>query len=84
MTKGSVLADLDYAHVKQPTLSFYSDPATVSDEKIREEISNSQRKDIERLKKSGPQIQIIQIPDATHYLFIDHLEEVVKSMKAFL
>jgi pimeloyl-ACP methyl ester carboxylesterase len=84
MTKGSVLADLDYAHIKQPALSFYSDPATVSDAKMREQISESQRRDIERLKKSGPQIRIVQIPDASHYLFIDHIDEVVKEMKDFL
>lgn len=84
MTKGSVLADLDYAHVKQPTLSFYSDPAAVNDAKVREEISESERRSIERLKESGPQIRIVQMPGASHYLFIDHLEEVVKEMKDFL
>jgi pimeloyl-ACP methyl ester carboxylesterase len=84
ITKGSVLGDLDYAHVKQPTLSFYSDPAIVSDAKMREQISESQHRDIERLKESGPQIRIVQIPGANHYIFIDHLEEVVKEMKDFL
>ena len=82
--KGSILADLDYTHVKPPTLSFYSDPMTVTDAKRREQFSESQNRDIERLKESGPQIRIVQIPGANHYLFIDHLDQVVKEMKAFL
>jgi pimeloyl-ACP methyl ester carboxylesterase len=82
--KGSVLADLDYTHVKPPTLSFYSDPMTVTDAKRREQFSESLRRDIERLRESGPHIRIVQIPGANHYLFIDHLDEVVKEMKTFL
>jgi pimeloyl-ACP methyl ester carboxylesterase len=82
--KGSILADLDYTHVKPPTLSFYSDPMTIPDAKRREEFSESQNREIERLKESGPQIRIVQIPGAKHYVFIDHLDEVVKEMKAFL
>jgi pimeloyl-ACP methyl ester carboxylesterase len=82
--KGSTLADLDYSHVKPPTLSFYSDPMTVTDAKRREQFSESQNREIERLQESGPQIRIVKIPGANHYLFIDHLDEVVKEMKAFL
>jgi pimeloyl-ACP methyl ester carboxylesterase len=82
--KGTFLAHLDYTKVKPPTLSFYSDPATSQNPAARERSMEWQRRDIELLKKSGPQIQIAQIPGASHYLFIDHLDEVVGKMNVFL
>jgi pimeloyl-ACP methyl ester carboxylesterase len=82
--KGSFLAHLDYTRVKPPTLSFYSDPATLGDKAGREKLAESEGRDIGLLKRSGPQIQIVQIPGSSHYLFIDHLDVVVRKMNAFL
>jgi pimeloyl-ACP methyl ester carboxylesterase len=82
--RGSLLAHLDYTKVKPPTLSFYSDPATLKDEASREGLMESQGRDIELLKQSGPHVWIVKLPGASHYLFIDHLDEVVREMSLFL
>jgi pimeloyl-ACP methyl ester carboxylesterase len=82
--KSSFLATLDYASIKPPTLSFYSDPSTLEDSKARKELAEDEARDIALIRRSGPQIQIAQIPGAGHYLFIDHLEQVVKIMQTFL
>ncbi len=82
--KGSLLAQLDYTRVKPPTLSFYSDSATAHDPAARKHLAEWVDRDIALIRKSGPQIQIVQLPGAGHYLFIDHLDEVVARMQRFL
>lgn len=82
--KGSLLAQLDYTKVKPPTLSFYADPATERDPATRKHLEELVARDIALIKKSGSQIQVVQLVDAGHYLFIDHLGQVVTRMQRFL
>ena len=84
ITKGSILADLDYTKVKPPTLSFHSDLSRIKDASARAMASQSQHRDIERLMESGPNVRIVQLRGASHYLFIDHLSEVANEMETFL
>ena len=81
--KGSLLAQLDYTRVKPATLSFYANPATADDPAAHKHLAEWDDRDIALIRKSGPQIQIVQIAGAGHYLFIDHLDEVVKRMRNF-
>lgn len=78
--KGSMLATLDYASVKPPTLSLYEDPSAFPDPEAQKYLMDT----IALIKKSGPQIQTEVIHGAGHYLFIDHLDEVAAKMNAFL
>lgn len=82
--KGSFLAQLDYTKVKPPTLSFYSDPATAHDPTARKHLAEWADRNIALIRRSGPQIQIVQVAGASHYMFIDHRDEVVVSMQKFL
>ena len=82
--KGSLLAQLDYTKVKPPTLSFYSDPATAHDPTARKHLAEWADRNIALIRRSGPQIQIVQIAGASHYLFIDHRDEVAMRMQKFL
>jgi pimeloyl-ACP methyl ester carboxylesterase len=86
----------DYAHVRLPALSFYAlidkaPPAPASAKgKEKEfqagmqEVKRWQQAQITVLKSSGSHVQIIEMPGATHYCFIDRQEQVVRAMKEFL
>jgi len=80
---GSVLAPLDYTSVKPPTLSLYEDPSIVFDATARNATTREIARNIALITKSGPQIVTDEIQGAGHYLFIDHLEQVVKEMNTF-
>lgn len=82
--KGSLLASLNYSDVKPRTLSLYEDPSTVDDAQVRQELTKEIDRDIALIKKSGPQILVAQVAGAGHYLFTDHLDDVVKKMNDFL
>ena len=82
--KGSYLAHLDYTRVKPPTLSFYPDTANTHDPAARKHLEEWRDRNISLITRSGPQIQIVQIPGAGHYMFIDHLDEVVIRIQSFL
>jgi len=82
--KGSLLASLNYSDVKPRTLSLYEDPSTVDDAQVRQELAKEIEWDIALIKESGPQVQVAQLPGAGHYLFIDHLNDVVNKMNGFL
>jgi non-heme chloroperoxidase len=82
--KGYAFASLDYTKIKQPTLSFYSDPSTAPDPQRQKEVAAMMSSFIARIKKSGPQIRIDRIAGSGHYMFIDHQDEVARKMKFFL
>lgn len=82
--KGSLLASLDYSSVKPPTLSLYEDPSIYGGAQQGKELAEEMDHSIALLQKSGPQIEIAQLPGAGHYLFIDHLDDVVRKMNNFL
>jgi hypothetical protein len=82
--KGSVLASLDYTSVRPPTLSLYEDPSIEVDAKARQGLTEEIDRNMALIKKSGPQILIAQVAGAGHYLFIDHLDDVVKKMSDLL
>jgi hypothetical protein len=82
--KGSVLASLDYTSVRPPTLSLYEDPSIEVDAKARQGLTEEIDRNMALIKKSGPQILIAQVAGAGHYLFIDHLDGVVKKMSDLL
>jgi hypothetical protein len=75
---------LNYSDVKPRTLSLYEDPSTVDDAQVRQELTKEIDRDIALIKKSGPQILVAQVAGAGHYLFTDHLDDVVKKMNDFL
>ena len=82
--KGSLLASLDYSSVRPRTLSLYEDPSIYDDTQARKELVEEIDRSIALLRRSGPQVEIARLPGAGHYLFIDHLDDVVKKMIAFL
>ena len=84
MMKGYAFAPLDYTKIKQPTLSFYSDPSTAPDPQRQKEVAAMMSSFISRIEKSGPQIRIERIAGSHHYMFIDHQDEVARKMKLFL
>ena len=84
MMKGYAFAPLDYTRIKQPTLSFYSDPSTAPDPQRQKEVAAMMSSFIARIEKSGPQIRIERIAGSHHYMFIDHQDEVARKMKLFL
>jgi non-heme chloroperoxidase len=84
MMKGYAFASLDYTKIKQPTLSFYSDPSSSSDPERQKEVAAMMSTFIARIKESGPQIHIERIAGSGHYMFIDHQDEVAGKMKIFL
>jgi len=84
MRKGSLLASLDYSHVRQRTLSLYEDPYIYDDTQARKELIEEMDRSIALLRRSGPQVEIARLPGAGHYVFIDHLDDVVKKMLTFL
>jgi pimeloyl-ACP methyl ester carboxylesterase len=84
MMKGYAFAPLDYTRIKQPTLSFYSDPSTAPDPERQKEVAAMMSSFIARIEKSGPQIRIERIAGSHHYMFIDHQDEVARRMKLFL
>lgn len=81
--KGTFLASLDYTKIKPATLSFYEDP-NIPDPQERKQFEEETDRQIALISKSGPQVQIAKVSGAEHYLFIDHQDEVVAKMKAFL
>lgn len=95
--KGLQKSQLDYTKVKSPALAFYTVvknpvfPAYL-DEAARQKTltyTNEQWKpyvnrQIERFKTEVAGGQVIELPDANHFLFIQRQDEVVKEMRKFL
>lgn len=84
MLKGSWFVPLDYTRVKPPTLSLYEDPSIIVDPNARTGTAQEIDRNIALIQKSGPQIMTAEVQGAGHYLFIDHLGQVVNEMNNFL
>jgi pimeloyl-ACP methyl ester carboxylesterase len=69
------MPSLLWTRIKQPTLSFYSDPSTAPDPQRQKEVAAMMSSFIARIEKSGPQIRVERIPGSHHYMFIDHQDE---------
>jgi pimeloyl-ACP methyl ester carboxylesterase len=90
----------DYTKVKAPALSFYAISSMSSffwltaevDERIRqrardflaEYIIPGQRKEIDRFKREMVRGRVVEMPNTSHFCFIDKRDEVVREMRAFL
>jgi pimeloyl-ACP methyl ester carboxylesterase len=90
----------DYTTVKAPALSFYALSSMSSffwltpevDVRVRrkaqgfldEYIIPNQRKQIERFKRDMVRGRVVEMPNTSHFCFIDKQDEVVREMRAFL
>jgi non-heme chloroperoxidase len=100
IAKGTEESHPDYTKVKAPALSFYALSSMSSffwltpdaDARMRkkaqdfldEYIIPNQRQQIERFRRDMARGRVVEMPNTSHFCFIDKQDEVVREMRAFL
>ena len=98
MTEGSYSARAEYGKIKAPTLAFFAigykeavdraETLPAPQRKDVQEFLKAQRRyhehEIEHFRKDIPSARVVVLTNASHTLFIDRENEVVREMRAFL